>query len=79
MEYKRVQLNLNNPVTNGPVVLGCNKEVAVLQMTSIKWLHLFLAQTHLFSPSDSGYNTKFSKLYSGHDWVAVILIIEVTA
>ena len=31
-----VQLNLNNPVNHGPSMLGCNKEVAVLKMTSIK-------------------------------------------
>ena len=39
-----VQWSLNNPVTNGPVVIGCNKEVAVLQMTSTKRSHPFLAQ-----------------------------------
>ena len=38
------QWSLNNPVTNGPVVIGCNKEVAVLQMTSIKRSHPFLPQ-----------------------------------
>ena len=39
-----IQWNLNNPVTNEPVVIGCNKEVAVLQMTSVKQSHPFLSQ-----------------------------------
>ena len=39
-----LQWSLNNPSTNGPAVLGCNKEVTVLQMTSIKPSHPFLAQ-----------------------------------
>ena len=37
-----IQWNLYNLVTNGPVLLGCNKEVAALKITSIKRSHLFL-------------------------------------
>ena len=39
-----VQWNLNNPITYGAVLLGCNKEVAGIQLTSTKRSHPLLAQ-----------------------------------
>ena len=40
----KLQWNLNNPVTCGAVLFGCNKEVIEIQLTSTKQSHPFLAQ-----------------------------------
>ena len=42
--HVHVQWNLNDPVINKAVLLGCNKEVDGIQLTSVNWSHPLLTQ-----------------------------------
>ena len=45
--HRDIQWNLNNPVTCGAVLLGCNKEVVGIQLTSTEYLYVTCKYTNM--------------------------------
>ena len=69
-----VQWNLNNPVTYGAVLLGCNKEVAGIQLTATKRSHPFLAQIAALQKYIYIMCTNVYNVYRMYMWQSCVLI-----